>query len=84
MKRLTDVQAVAKTSDNTSDNQLGVTERCRLEDGANDHDNTANSDRLPATETVTHPKVSEGAKQTSDFLCESQSCTIAGSISRRT
>ena len=75
---MTNVQTITEARDNTSNDKLSIAERRSLKDRANDHDNAADSDGLPATETITNPKVREGTKETSDFLYDCQIRLIFG------
>ena len=65
---MTNVQTITEARDNTSNDKLSIAERRSLKDRANDHDNAAEDNRLPASEAVTDPEVGEGAHETSDFL----------------
>lgn len=53
--RNTYIQAIAKAGDDTSNDQLSVTERCSLDDGPDYHDNSTKYNCLTAAKTVADP-----------------------------
>ena len=70
LEGITYVETISQTGDNSRDYHLCIAERRRLENSANNHDDTAKHDGLPATELVANPKVGKSTDQTPDFLEE--------------
>lgn len=64
----THIKAIPQASDNTCNKHLRITERCRLENGTNNHDYTPENDSSTPPKPISNPKVGECTSKTAEFL----------------
>lgn len=62
------VDASAETTDNASDNELGQSKRCELEDSADDDERTAYEDSSTTSKDLAIPHGGKGAHKTTQII----------------